>query len=128
MIKQGQKEEITDIMSDKVYTQKVGGQFVFHKGKVLKFARATIKITRIDRINKRMWGEHIALHEQDTVISHVGHDVDSTGDALEKHGKPWCNDCNGPITEKSTAAGDAKAKARRDDADLHILEDGTRVE
>ncbi len=124
MPKAGFKEEITDIMSDKVYTQKVNGSFVFYKGKVLKFAQATIKITRIDRVNKRVWGEHIEMVANDTVYGHYGHNVDTTGEALEEYGKPYCTDCEVVITEPATKEGEAKFLHRRD----NTLADGTEIE
>lgn len=113
----GFKEEITDMMTDKAFK-------TFKVGQVLKFAQATIKITKIDRKNKRMWGKHIEMVGNDTVYGHYGHNVDTTGDALEEYGKPYCTDCEVVITEPATEDGEKKFLDRRD----NTLADGTEIE
>lgn len=117
-----EKEEITDMMADKVYTAKEDGDYVFYKGKVLKFdfegSITSIKITKIDRKNKRMWGEHIELFDNNIVKTHYGHDVDKTSRL------PWCRDCEVPVSEPSTEDGEVKAKEREE---TH-LSDGTKIE
>lgn len=50
----GFKEEITDMIEDRAYEDKA-----FKPGFVLKFSQATLKITKVDRKNKRCWAEHI---------------------------------------------------------------------
>lgn len=125
-------EEISDMMTPKSYIDRVDGQYVFRKGKVLKFnyegSITSLKITKIDRKNQRMWAVQINLHDQRIVVSHYGHSVDTTGEALEKYGSPWCEDCEIPVTEPSTEDGDRNALDRRDDEERNVLSDGTRLD
>lgn len=117
-----QREEITDLLADKAYTAKNSDGYVFKKNKVLKFnyegSITSIRITRIDRKNKRAWGEHIELVDQKIVVSHTGHDVYYGGDI------PFCNDCGVPVTEPAAEDGQFKAAERQDKE----LSDGTRIE
>lgn len=119
----GKKEEISDMLDPKAFddpnfqaarTKKDGTV----DGTVLKFEKATIKVTKIDRKNKRAWGEHIVLVDQKTTYSHLGHNVDMTLDM------PWCSDCEVPVNEPSTEDGEVKALNRKDSQ----LEDGTPIE
>lgn len=112
----GKKEEISDVMADKSYTAKDDtGKYVFYVGRILKFSYEgspiTIKITRIDRKNKRMWGEHIALYNMDIGMTHYGHDVDSSDNA-----RVWCRDCDVEVSEPATEEGEVKALQRADEA------------
>lgn len=116
------REEITDLFGD-VYQEKDTdtGKFVFRKGRVLRFdyegSLTTIKVTKIDRRAKRMWGEHIELVDQKIVRSHYGHDVD------QKTAPPLCLDCNVPVTQPSTEDGDKKALDRQE----RTFSDGTEI-
>lgn len=125
----GKKEEITDMMSAKsYYARDDNGEYMFHKGKVLKFKMedkvTSIKITRIDRKNMRMWGEHIELHSREVVYGHRQHNVDATEETTKQYGSPFCTDCEVPVTEPATMDGDIKATERRD----RTLSDGTPIE
>jgi hypothetical protein len=115
-MKPGQREEITDLISQQ-------GMIKLRRGQVLKFnyegSITAIKITRIDRKNWRIWGEHIALVDQKIVVSHTGHDV-----TYEEGKTPFCNDCQVPVSEPSTEDGEVKAKEREDNR----LSDGTRID
>lgn len=114
----GTKEEITDLVDPKAYDDPK-----FKKGIALKFERATIKVTKVDRKNKRAWGEHIVLVDQSIVGTHHGHNVDSTQQAFIEYGRPFCTDCQVPVDQPSTEDGDVKALNRRDDE----LADGTKI-
>lgn len=103
------KEEITDIISDEAYEDPK-----FRKGIVLKFERATIKITKVDRKNKRVWGEHIVLVKGNVAATHEGHDVTGGGPG----DLPFCNDCQVNIDEPSTEDGEKKALDRKDAQDV----------
>ncbi len=105
------KEEITDLISEK-------GMANLKVGKILIFDRATIKVTRIDRKNKRIWGEHISLVDQTIVRTHYGHKVDAT------QKPPFCTDCELTVDQASTEDGDKKALDRID----NTLSDGTIIE
>lgn len=125
---QGLREEITDMMADKAYTAKdSNGKFVFHVGKVLKFSYegsiTSIRVTRIDRKNKRMWGEHVELVDPNIVKSHYGHNVDSSAEALKKYDVPFCTDCQVPVNQDSNEDGEVKAADRKD----RTLADGTEI-
>jgi hypothetical protein len=127
--KSKEPEEITDMMADKAYVAKdEDGEFVFHEGKVLKFnfegSITTLKITKIDRKNKRMWAEHVELVNQVVVRSHYGHNVDSTEEAMKEYGVPFCTDCQVPVNEESTEDGEVKALERAE----NTLSDGTIIE
>lgn len=113
----GKKENLSDMMIDRAYTDKdENGKYVFHVGKVLKFdyegSPIHIKITRIDRKNKKMWGEHIALYDFDTGMSHYGHDVDVSD---SEH--IFCRDCNVEIDQPATEEGEVKSIQRQREAD-----------
>lgn len=117
------KEEITDLFNPSVYDDRnEWGKYVFYKGRVLVFnfegSTTNIKITRIDRKNKRMWGEHIELHDQNIVRSHYRHNVDATVDP------PFCTDCEVPVSEPATEDGEKKYLDRKDQR----LADGTPIE
>lgn len=117
------REEITDLFGD-VYTEKdpETDKFVFRVGRVLRFeyegSFTTIKVIKIDRKTKRMWGEHIELVNQKIVRRHYGHDVDT------EQAPPFCNDCQVPVTEGSTEDGEVKYQDRKD----RYLSDGTPIE
>lgn len=118
----GKKEEITDLISEK-------GMDKLKKGQLLKFdyegSITAIVITRIDRKNKRIWGEHTELGDQGAVMSHYRHAVDSTPETMAKYnGVAYCTDCEVPVSEYSTEDGDVKALNRAD----RTLEDGTIIE
>jgi hypothetical protein len=120
MPKPGDREEITDIISDAAYRPiKDGG---IKKGQMLKMQKATLVVTHVDRKNKRTWAKHVEAINHQVVVSHVGHDVDTRADP------PFCRDCQGPLTEPSTEDGDKKALDRRDDEERNQLSDGTRIE
>lgn len=128
----GKREEITDLFagSDAFYTDKEkDGKYRMYKGKLLKFSYegsiVPIVITRIDRKNKRVWGEHVELGEQQTVMSHFRHNVDSTVETMAEHnGVAFCTDCGVPVNQPSTEDGEVKAADRRD----RTLADGTPIE
>lgn len=126
----GEREEITDLLSDRVFTAKEpDGQFMFRKKKLLKFSYegsiTAIVITKIDRKNKRIWGEHVELAEQDAVISHYRHNVDVTEETMAQYnGQPYCTDCGVPVGEFANEDGNKKALDRAD----RTLSDGTEVE
>lgn len=116
------KEEITDLFGD-VYEEidPETHKFVFRVGRVLRFnyegSLTTIKITKIDRKTKRMWGVHIELVDNRIVRSHYGHDVDP--DKVP----PFCNDCGVPVNQSSTEDGEVKFRNRKDSH----FEDGTPI-
>ena len=103
------KEEISDLIDPSAYDSPD-----FQKGLVLKFAEATIKITKVDRKNKRTWGEHIVLINNAIVGTHEGHDVDHGKGAYNMFGMPFCKDCKVKIDEPSTEDGEKKALDRKD--------------
>jgi hypothetical protein len=113
----GRKEDLSDMMIDRAYTDKdERGRFVFHKGKVLKFdyegTPIHIRITKIDRKNKKMYGEHISLYDFNTGMSHYGHDID----ASDKE-RIFCRDCNVEISQPATEEGEVKAIMRQREED-----------
>lgn len=113
----GKKENLTDMMVDRAYTDKdEHGKFMFYKGRVLTFSYEGspihIKITRIDRKNKKMWGERIALYDFNTGMSHYGHDVDSSN---SEH--IYCNDCKTEIDQAATEEGEVAAIMRQKEED-----------
>lgn len=112
------KEEISDMITPEAYDDPE-----FKKGLVLKFTKATLKITKVDRKNKRTWAEHISLVDQKIGLSHYGHLVDTTGEAMEEHGSPYCTECEVPITEEATRDGKTKAAYRQE----RTLSDGTEI-
>lgn len=108
----GKKEEITDVLIDRAYTDKdADGKYVFVKGKVLKFnyegSPIFIKVTRIDRVNKRMWGEHISLYDFNTGMSHYDHKINT-----DNPERVYCNDCEVEISQPATEEGETKAMER----------------
>lgn len=111
--KPNKKEEITDLIDPSAYDNE-SLRDTFKVGAVMAFTQATIKITKIDRKNKRTWGEHIVLVNQRIVGTHHEHDVDTSKVAYDFHGAPWCRDCKVPVTEPSTEDGDKKALDRKD--------------
>lgn len=104
----GKREEISDVISE-------GGLKRLRKDDVLHFGNDEVghtylKITKIDRKNKRVWAEHVLpMVDFNTGMSHYGHDIDT-----EAEGQPFCRDCNVDITEPSTEDGDVKARNRAD--------------
>lgn len=113
----GKKEDLTDMMIDAAYTDKdADGKYLFYKGRVLTFSYEGspihIKITRIDRKNKKMYGEHIALYDFNTGMSHYGHDVDTTD---TEH--IYCNDCKIEIDQLATEEGEVAAIMRQKEND-----------
>lgn len=117
------REEITDLFGD-VYEEvdSETKKFVFRVGRVLRFdyegSLTTIKVTRIDRKAKRMWGAHIELVDQKVVRMHYGHDVDI------EQAPPFCNDCQVAVTEPGTEDGEVKYQDRKD----RHLSDGTPID
>jgi hypothetical protein len=107
-------EEITDMMTPKAFED-------FRVGKVLGFADGTrLRITKIDRKNKRMWAVKVELVNQTITRTHYGHNVTGGGPG----DLPFCNDCKVHINEPSTEDGDKKALDRAD----RTLSDGTIVD
>lgn len=111
------KEDLSDMMIERAYTDKdEHGKYVFHKGKVLKFmyegSPTYIKITKIDRKNKKMWGEHITLYDFNAGMSHYGHDVDTSD---MEH--VFCRDCQVEIDQSATEEGEVKAILRQKEQD-----------
>lgn len=109
------KEEISDLIAPEAYDDPT-----FQKGIVLKFAKATIKVTKVDRKNKRTWGEHISLVNQRIAGTHHEHTVDSSKTAYDEYGVPFCEDCNVPVDQPSTEDGDKKALDRKDKLDEQL--------
>ena len=107
------KEEITDMITDEAF-----GDPQFKKGLVMKFARATLKLTRVDRKNKRVWAEHINVYDFNTGMSHYGHDVD-----VSDRMKVFCKDCQVEISDKATEEGDIKATHRQEEIDEAEMEE-----
>lgn len=106
-------EEITDMMTAKAFKD-------FYVGKLLGFADGTrMKITKIDKKNKRMWAVKVELVDQRIARTHYGHDV--TGGQAGDF--PFCNDCKVNVNEPSTEDGDKKALDRAD----RTLPDGTEI-
>lgn len=103
----GKKEEITDVISDEAY-----GDPKFKKGLVLKFAKATLRLTRVDRKNKRVWAEHISLYDFNKGMTHYGHDVDGSD---PQH--VYCRDCKLEISDEATKEGEIKAAHRQEEVD-----------
>ena len=110
------REEITDMITDAAF-----GDPNFKKGLVLKFAKATLKITRVDRKNKRVWAEHISLYDFNKGMSHYGHDVD-----VSDPNKVWCNDCNLEISDQASKEGDIKAGHRQEAIDEKEAEESRK--
>lgn len=106
------REEITDVISDGAFEDPE-----FKKGLVLKFEKATLKITKIDRKNKRVWAEHIALYDFKSGMSHYGHLVDTTNPE-----GIYCTDCQVTIDQPSTEDGEKKALDRQDDEEAKNAE------
>ncbi len=107
------REEITDLISSKAYADPN-----FKKGLALKFEETVIKVTRVDRKNKRCWGEHIELVSKRVFDTHRDHIIAIKGDM------PFCTNCNVPVSQPSTEDGDVKALNRKD----RMLSDGTEIE
>lgn len=108
----GFREEITDLIDPKAYDDKANESFKV--GAVIKFSQATIKITKIDRKNKRTWGVHTVLVDQKIVGQHHLHEVNRSKEAYKEYGAPYCEDCEVRIDEPSTEDGEKKALDRRD--------------
>ena len=113
----GKKENLSDMFIDRFYTDKdTKGEYVNKVGKMLKFeyegSPTHIKITRIDRKNKRVWGEHIKLYDFNTGMSHYGHDLD-TSDSNHI----YCRDCQVEISQPHTEEGEVKAIERQREED-----------
>lgn len=107
------REDLTDMMIDRAYTDKdEHGKYVFYVGRTLHFnyegSPTIIKITKIDRKNKRMWGERIALYDFNTGMSHYGHDVDTSDPE-----RIFCRDCEVEISQPNTEEGEVKAIQRQ---------------
>lgn len=104
----GKKEEITDIFPE---PQAIAQLKV---GTVLKFADGTqIKVTR--KTKTRIWGEHVELLDMDTGMSHYGHNLDTTQEALQEYGVPYCQDCEVAVRNQATTTGNMKAMQREDE-------------
>lgn len=106
------REEITDMITDAAFDDPN-----FKKGLVLKFAKATLKLTRVDRKNKRVWAEHIAVYDFNTGLSHYGHDVD-----VSDPSHVYCKDCQVEINNKATEEGEIKATHRQEEVDEAEME------
>ena len=99
----GQKEELTDMISE-------NGIKELKVGTVLKFeyegSITSIKITKKDTKNMRIWGEHVELMPMDVGMSHYGHQIDRSKDV------PFCTDCQLPVTDYATEEGESAAWGR----------------
>ena len=115
----GKKEEITDILTPEGIKS---GEF--KKGQMLKFTQTNIKITKIDKKNGRAWGVHVEPMKYHTAITHYGHIIDATDDAMKEYGAPFCEDCEIPVDEEATKEGKKKATERSE----RTLSDGTVIE
>lgn len=96
------KEEISDIISEEAYSDPA-----FKRGIILRFTDASLKVTRVDRKNKRTWAEHRELYLAEAAVSHYGHMLERRED-----GKSWCKDCDLEISEMATEEGERKAAER----------------
>lgn len=101
------REEITDVIKPEAFDDPN-----FKKGLVLKFAKATLKLTRVDRKNKRVWAEHMNLYDFNKGMSHYGHDVDTSDPS-----RVYCNDCKLEISDNATEEGEIKATHRQEAVD-----------
>lgn len=106
------KEEITDVMADRAYTDKdKQGKYVFYVGRILTFnyegSPIQLRVTKIDRKNKRMWAEHITTYDLDTGMSHYGHHIDASDP-----NRVYCEDCKVEISQSATEAGEMAAATR----------------
>lgn len=106
------REEISDMISDDLWKLPE-----FKKDFILRFDKATLKITKINRKAKRVWAEHTELVEQIVANTHYGHNLDATEDV------PYCTDCEVYIDEAATLEGKSKVEDRNDST----LEDGTPI-
>lgn len=118
----GFKEEITDILTaDGIRSGE------FKKGQLLKFeyegSVTCIKITRLDRKNGKAWGEHIEPVNNNVALSHYGHNLDATEEAIREYRVPYCTDCEMPVNAEASADGKRKVQEREDGR----LEDGTEI-
>ena len=113
------KEEITDLIADHAYDDPE-----FKPGLVLRFSQATIKVTKVDRKNKRCWGQHVELVKQEVGLGHYKHNIDTTEETVKEFGVPYCTDCEVPINEQATLAGKQAAVGRQE----RTLEDGTVID
>lgn len=113
------REEVTDMITDEAYDDPE-----FKRGTLLKFEKATIVITRVDRKNHRTWARHATLVQEKTGMSHYSHNLDTTDETQKEFGAPYCQDCEIPITEKANSKGKQVAMERADGR----LEDGTEIE
>lgn len=118
----GFKEEITDILTPDGCKS---GEY--KKGQLLKFEHegsvTCIKITRIDRKNGRAWGEHIEPVNNNVALSHYGHNLDATEEAIREYRVPYCTDCEMPVNSEASAEGKRKVQEREE----RTLEDGTEI-
>ena len=110
------REEISDMIVPEAYDDPN-----FKKGLVLKFTKATLKLTKVDRKNKRVWAEHISLYDFNKGMSHYGHDVDTSDPA-----RIYCNDCKLEISDEATTEGDIKATHRQDVVDEKEAEESRK--
>lgn len=110
------REELTEMFKTEAFDDPR-----FKKGLVLKFARATIKLTKVDRKNMRVWGEQINLYDFNTGMSHYGHDVDTTDPK-----NIICRDCKVTIDQESTEDGEVKA-AKRQEVEEAVEDDERKV-
>ncbi len=119
----GFKEEITDILTAEGIRS---GEF--KKGQMLKFeyegSQTCIKITRLDKKNGRAWGEHIEPVNNNIALSHYGHNLDATEEAIRQYRVPYCTDCETPVSLEATPEGKRKVETREE----NTLEDGTEIE
>jgi len=124
----GRKENLSDMMIDRFYTDRgEDGQYKHKVGTVLKFdyegSHTYIKITKIDRKNKKLWGEHIKLYDFNTGMSHYGHDVDTSD---TEH--IFCRDCQVEIDQASTEDGEVKALTRQQQQDQEDEKNQARLD
>lgn len=89
------REEISDVVPPELFDDPK-----FKPGFVMVFAMATLKITKVDRLNKRVWAKHVNLIDSEIMDSHIGHDVDDSKAMTNKYGCPFCRSCNVPVSEK----------------------------
>lgn len=113
----GKKENLSDMFIDRFYTDKnEHDQFVNQVGTVLTFdyegSKTHIKITKIDRKNKKCWGEHIQLYDFNSGMTHYGHDIDTSDTS-----RIYCRDCNVEIDQSATEEGEVKALLRQKEMD-----------
>lgn len=124
----GKSEEITDIINQikERYTPENFEKMNIKKGRTLTFdfegSPVVMEVTKVAK--GRYWAKHVELHNPKFVSSHARHDIDASREMEKRHGVPFCNDCELPVSEMSTAIGRARFNMRKETQ----LQDGTLID